>query len=50
MPTGTPLGQWVKQRRKALGRGQKELVARAQCAPVTILKIEAGTRRPDHSQ
>ncbi len=39
-------GQWVKQQRQALGLSQKDLAERVQCSPVTILKIEAGTRKP----
>lgn len=39
-------GAWLKERRKALDLTQEDLAERIGCSPVTILKIEAGTRRP----
>ena len=39
-------GQWIKQRRKALGLTQKELAQQAGCAEVTLRKIEAGDLQP----
>ncbi|MGB3061579.1 MAG: helix-turn-helix transcriptional regulator, partial [Anaerolineae bacterium] len=39
-------GQWLKQRRKALGLTQKDLAQRAGCAEVTLRKIEAGDSHP----
>ncbi len=42
MSNPTTFGQWLKQRRKALGLTQKELARRAGCAEITLRKIEAG--------
>jgi predicted ATPase/DNA-binding XRE family transcriptional regulator len=39
-------GQWLKQRRKALGLTQKELAQQAGCAEVSLRKIEAGDLHP----
>jgi predicted ATPase/transcriptional regulator with XRE-family HTH domain len=39
-------GQWLKERRNALGMTQKGLASCAQCSPKTVEKIEAGERRP----
>ena len=39
-------GQWLKQRRKALGLTQKDLAQQANCAEVTLRKIEAGDLHP----
>jgi predicted ATPase/DNA-binding XRE family transcriptional regulator len=39
-------GNWVKQRRKALGLSQSELAERIACSPETIKKIESHRRRP----
>jgi predicted ATPase/DNA-binding XRE family transcriptional regulator len=39
-------GSWLKQRRKELDLTQAELARHAGCAPATIRKLEAGTRRP----
>ncbi len=39
-------GQWLKQRRKALGLTQKVLAQQAGCAEVTLRKIEAGNLQP----
>ena len=39
-------GQWLKQRRKALGLTQVELAQRVGCAQVTLRKIEAGDLAP----
>ena len=39
-------GQWLRQRRKALGLTQAELAQRAGCAQVTLRKIEAGDLAP----
>ncbi len=41
----TTFGQWVKQRRKALGLTQVELARRLPCSEATINKIEADLRR-----
>lgn len=40
------LGQWIRNRRKALGLTQEELSRRVGCAAITIKKIEAGQRWP----
>lgn len=42
----TSFGQWLKQRRKALGLTQEELAQQVSCAAITIKKIEADQRRP----
>lgn len=42
----TTFGQWVKQRRKALGLTQADLAQRVPCSPVMIKKIEANLRIP----
>lgn len=42
----TSFGTWLKQRRKELGLSQDELARRVRCSRMTILKIEAGERRP----
>ena len=39
-------GPWLKLHRKALGMTQKELAERVGCVAMTIVKIEAGDRRP----
>ncbi len=39
-------GQWLKQRRKALGLTQKELAMQAGCAEVTMRKVESGDLHP----
>src|SRR3954447_11627179 len=39
-------GPWLKARRKALGLSRRELAARANCSEVTVVKVEAGERRP----
>jgi len=39
-------GWWLKERRRALDLTQEDLADRIGCSPVTILKIERGTRRP----
>ena len=39
-------GQWLRQRRKALGLTQKALAQQAGCAEVTLRKIEAGDLQP----
>ena len=39
-------GQWLKQRRRALGLTQKELAQQAGCAEVTLRKIESGDLQP----
>src|SRR5438552_2720447 len=39
-------GQWVKQRRKALGLRQDDLARLDACSKETINKIEGGQRRP----
>jgi predicted ATPase/transcriptional regulator with XRE-family HTH domain len=42
----TSFGQWLRQRRKALGLSQAELALRANCSFETIRKAESGQRRP----
>ena len=42
----TTFGQWLKQRRRALGLTQKEMAQQAGCAEVTLRKIEAGNLHP----
>jgi len=42
----TPVGPWLKQRRKELDLTQAELALRVGCAVSTIRKIEAGRLRP----
>jgi transcriptional regulator with XRE-family HTH domain len=39
-------GQWLKQRRRALGLTQAQLASQLPCAVETIRKLEAGSRRP----
>src|SRR4051812_2355868 len=39
-------GPWLKVHRKALGLSRRELALRANCSEVTIVKVEAGERRP----
>ena len=39
-------GAWLATRRKALGLTRDELALRANCAPITIEKIERGERKP----
>src|SRR4051794_36361837 len=46
---GPSFGQWVKQRRQALGLTQKELAAQAHCSVETVRKIEADERRPSRA-
>jgi predicted ATPase/DNA-binding XRE family transcriptional regulator len=46
MPDDVSLGQWIKQRRKALDLTQAELATMVGCAPITLRKIEAGELRP----
>ena len=45
----SPLGRWVRQRRKLLGLSQDELAERLCCAYETVRKIEAGSRRPSRA-
>ncbi len=40
------LGEWIKQRRKALDLTQEELAKRAGCSVFALRKIETGERRP----
>jgi predicted ATPase/transcriptional regulator with XRE-family HTH domain len=42
----TTFGQWVKQRRKALGLTQIELARLVSCSKIMIIKIEGNQRRP----
>ena len=42
----TSFGQWLKQRRKALGLTQRALAQQAGCAEVTLRKIESGDLQP----
>src|SRR3954447_12926875 len=46
MDKGTPLGKWLKKRRKALGLTQVELAACVGCSARTVIQIELGQRRP----
>ena len=46
MSTVMVFGQWLKQRRKALGLTQRDLAQQANCAEVTLRKIEAGDLHP----
>lgn len=46
MAEAITFGQWVKQRRKALGLTQAELARRLPCSQVTIKKIETDLRLP----
>lgn len=39
-------GVWLKARRRALGLSRRELALRANCSEITIVKVEAGERRP----
>jgi predicted ATPase/transcriptional regulator with XRE-family HTH domain len=41
-------GNWIKQRRKALGLTQRELSQRVGCSVSLIFKIESDERRPSH--
>ncbi|HYO50950.1 MAG TPA: helix-turn-helix domain-containing protein, partial [Chloroflexia bacterium] len=42
----TTFDSWLKQRRRSLGLTRKELAERVGCSAITIVKIEAGERRP----
>jgi predicted transcriptional regulator len=42
----TSFGAWLRQRRRSLDVTQKELARKADCAEITIRKIEAGDLRP----
>src|SRR5947207_10533989 len=44
--TATSFGLWLKQRRRALDLTQGDLARRVGCSLETIVKIEAGERRP----
>jgi len=46
LPAGTPFGIWLRQRRKALDLTQEQLAAAIDVSLPTIVKIEAGQRRP----
>src|SRR5690242_8916654 len=46
MDANASFGNWVAQRRKALGLSRAELARRASCATVTLRKIEEDARRP----
>jgi len=46
VPAGTPFGIWLRQRRKALDLTQEQLAATIDVSLPTIVKIEAGQRRP----
>lgn len=45
-PGATPFGLWLRQRRKALDLTQEKLAAAIDVSLPTIVKIEAGERRP----
>lgn len=44
--TGTTFGVWLKQRRKDQGIGPDQFAELIGCSTITLLKIEAGERRP----
>ena len=46
LSAGTPFGIWLRQRRKALDLTQEQLAAAIDVSLPTIVKIEAGQRRP----
>lgn len=46
LPKSLTFGQWLKQRRKALGWTQEALAQRVACATVTLKKLEAQTLQP----
>jgi predicted ATPase/transcriptional regulator with XRE-family HTH domain len=46
MEATSTFGQWVKQRRKALGLTQAELGRLVSCSKIMIIKIEGNQRRP----
>ena len=46
VPDATPFGIWLRQRRKALDLTQEKLAAAIDVSLPTIVKIEAGERRP----
>src|SRR5437867_2822972 len=46
MSESTSFGLWVKQHRKELGITHDELADAIGCSAITLLKIEAGKRRP----
>src|SRR5438132_3010927 len=46
MSEGMIFGGWLKQRRKEQGIGPNEFADRLGCSTITLLKIEAGERRP----
>ena len=46
MNDGPTFGQVVKERRAVLGLTQTELARRANCAAITVRKIEADALRP----
>lgn len=45
-PAGTPFATWLRQHRKALDLTQEQLAAAIDVSLPTIVKIEAGQRRP----
>jgi predicted ATPase/DNA-binding XRE family transcriptional regulator len=49
MADKSSFGQWLKQRRKALGLTQKALAQRAGCAEISLRKIESGDLQPSAS-
>src|SRR5436309_8165408 len=46
MNGSTAFGLWLKQRRKAFDMTQEDLAKRVGCSLQTIVKIEAGERKP----
>ena len=48
--TGTTFGAWLKQRRKDQGIGPDDFAERIGCSTITLLKVEAGERRPSRQQ
>src|SRR5712691_10627467 len=46
MNVGLAFGLWLKQRRKAFDMTQEDLAGRVGCSLQTVVKIEAGERKP----
>jgi DNA-binding XRE family transcriptional regulator len=43
---GIPFGRWLKQTRQQRGIGTTQFAELIGCSTITLLKIEAGERRP----